>query len=56
MTISEKFLEKLVCPACKEKLTYEEKSNRLICNNCLLGYPVVDDIPVLLVKEAEKLK
>jgi len=56
MTISETLLEKLACPACKMKLQHEEKSNRLICNKCHLGYPIVDDIPVLLVNEAEKLK
>lgn len=56
MNIPEKLLEKLACPACKQKLRYQEKNNRLVCDNCLLAYPIVDEIPVLLVSEAEKIK
>jgi uncharacterized protein YbaR (Trm112 family) len=45
----------LVCPNCKGKLDYQEKDSRLICHACKLAYKIVDDIPVLLVDEADKL-
>ncbi len=55
MALPEKLLSKLVCPACRGKLNYQEKENRLICNECHLAYKIVDNIPILLVDEAEKL-
>jgi len=56
MTISDELLDKLACPACKNKLNYESDSNRLACKICLLAFPIIDEIPVLLVSEAEKTK
>ncbi len=52
--IDEKLLEILVCPACKTKVALQE--DRLVCQNpsCGLRYPIRDDIPVMLVEEAEK--
>jgi len=55
MALPETLLEKLVCPQCKGKLEYRESEDRLICNKCKLAYPVEDNIPVLLIDEAEKL-
>ncbi len=55
MALSEKLLAKLVCPNCKGNLEYREKENRLVCNTCRLAYKIVDNIPVLLPDEAEKL-
>ena len=50
----EKLLEILVCPACKTKVVRE--GDRLVCQNasCGLRYPIRDDIPVMLIDEAEK--
>jgi len=52
--IDEKLLDILVCPACKTKVVRE--GDRLVCQNpsCGLRYPIRDDIPVMLVEEAEK--
>lgn len=55
MGLSEKLLEKLVCPTCKGKLTFKEDENRLVCDKCKVAYRVEDNIPVLLADEAEKL-
>ena len=55
MALSEKLLEILVCPGCKEKLIYEEENERLICEKCKLAYRITNDVPVLLVDEAEKI-
>lgn len=48
-------MEKLVCPKCKGKLDYKEDDNRLICGVCQLAFRITDDIPVLLLDEAEKI-
>ena len=52
--IDERLLNVLVCPACKAKVALE--GDRLVCQNgsCGLRYPVRDDIPIMLIEEAEK--
>lgn len=54
--VKEELLKILVCPKCKGNLEYREKEEKLICHKCKLAYPVVDDIPVMLVEEAEKIE
>jgi uncharacterized protein YbaR (Trm112 family) len=46
-------LKILVCPACKGELLYDQGGSTLECVHCRLRYPVRDDIPVMLVEEAE---
>jgi uncharacterized protein YbaR (Trm112 family) len=53
MTLSKKLLELLVCPKCKGKLDYKDQDQNLICNSCRLKYKVEDNIPILLIEEAE---
>ncbi|MCX5671589.1 MAG: Trm112 family protein [Planctomycetota bacterium] len=52
--IDERLLEILVCPACRTKVRLE--GERLVCQNpaCGLRYPIRDDIPVMLIHEAQK--
>lgn len=52
--ISEKLLDILVCPACKGELVYDRDGERLICNACRLKYKIEDDIPIMIIEEAEK--
>ncbi len=54
MALSPDLLSILVCPACKGDLAYDEAALTLTCSACRLRYKVVDDIPVMLVDEAEK--
>jgi uncharacterized protein YbaR (Trm112 family) len=54
MSLSPDLLAILACPACKGELAYEESAQRLVCKVCRLRYRVVDDIPVMLIDEAEK--
>lgn len=54
MTIDDKLLDILACPKCKGELELIEKSESLVCNACKLKYPIRDDIPVMLIDEAEK--
>jgi uncharacterized protein YbaR (Trm112 family) len=53
MALSEKLLELLVCPKCKGELEYKKEENKLNCDSCRLSFRVDDDIPVLLIEEAE---
>lgn len=53
--LDKKLLDILACPKCKGELEYDKKRERLICRRCRLAYPVKDDIPVMLIDEAEKL-
>jgi uncharacterized protein YbaR (Trm112 family) len=55
MAISKELLDILACPKCKGDIHLNEASDGLICDNCKLKYPVKDDIPVMLVDEAEKV-
>ena len=54
MALSQDLLSILVCPACKGDLQYDATANTLTCGQCRLRYRIVDDIPVMLVDEAEK--
>ena len=55
MVLSEKLLEKLVCPECKDKLDYQQEQERLVCSSCGIYYRITNNVPVLLKDEAEKL-
>ena len=50
-----KLLEILVCPKTGGKLKYDKKRNELISLKANLAYPIRDEIPILLEKEAKKL-
>jgi len=41
----------LACPACKGDLLFEE--TRIICPACRKAYAIRDDIPVMLINEAQ---
>ena len=52
--LSKDLLDILVCPKCKGGLEYDKKKSRLSCGACRLRYRIEDDIPVMLMDEAEK--
>jgi len=54
MVLSPDLLSILACPACKGELIYDPTGQTLTCNRCRLRYKIEDDIPVMLVEEAEK--
>jgi len=54
MPLSPELLSILVCPACKGDLRYDAGAQTLTCDRDRLRFKVVDDIPVMLVEEAEK--
>jgi uncharacterized protein YbaR (Trm112 family) len=55
--VSQELLEILRCPACvreKDGLLKFERETWLVCQDCGRKYPVVDDIPVMLIDEGDK--
>lgn len=55
--ISKDLLEILRCPACvqeKEGLLKLHKDSWLVCQDCSRKYPIVEDIPVMLIDEGDK--
>ncbi len=49
--INKELLEILACPLCK--VSVELKQEKLVCTKCGRRYPIKDDIPIMLVDEAE---
>ena len=68
MTVQAKLLEVLVCPACKGpvvEVRWKDAPDAqpapdapllsLDCRQCRLRYPIVDEIPVLLIDQAQRI-
>ena len=54
MSLDPQLLEILVCPNDRGDLDYREDESVLVCTTCGYRYPIRDDIPVMLIDEAEK--
>jgi uncharacterized protein YbaR (Trm112 family) len=54
MALDAKLLEILACPNCHGEVDYKEPEQVIECRSCHYRYPVRDDIPVMLIEEAEK--
>ena len=54
MALDSKLLEILACPNCRGEVDYKEAEQIIECRQCHYRYPVRDDIPVMLIEEAEK--
>jgi uncharacterized protein YbaR (Trm112 family) len=55
MALSQDLLNILACPQCKGELRLNEGQTGLDCAVCKLRYPIKDDIPIMLIDEAEHL-
>ncbi len=51
--LDNELLEILACPKCKGDLEYKPEENQLVCPSCRLIYRIEDDIPIMLIDEAE---
>ncbi len=54
MNLDPDLLAIIVCPDCHGGLRPDDADQTLTCTGCGLVYPVVDDVPVLLVDEARR--
>ena len=54
--ISKDLLDILACPKCKGPVELTAKGDALVCKSCRLMYEIREDIPVMLIDEAQKLK
>lgn len=55
--VSQELLEILRCPSCvreKDGLLKLTRETWLVCQDCGRKYPIVDDIPVMLIDEGDK--
>jgi uncharacterized protein len=52
MSLDPKLLEVLACPVCKLHVNLLPDNGGLRCEGCRRVYPVVDDIPIMLIDEA----
>ena len=55
MAFDRQLLDILACPSCKGKLQFSAEQQELICRFDRLGFPVRENIPVLLETEAREL-
>lgn len=55
MSINKELLDILACPKCKGDIKLNESETGLICDKCKLLYHIKDDIPVMLIEEAEAI-
>jgi len=51
--MDEDLLKILACPICKDSVEHDKDSNAIVCPKCGRRYPIVDEIPVMLVDRAE---
>ena len=54
MPVAQELLKILVCPECKQPVKLTEDQDGLRCAVCHRVYPIIDDIPVMLVDKAKR--
>lgn len=53
--VESRLLDILVCPVCKGKLIYRPVESELICRFDRLGFPIRDEIPIMLESDARAI-
>ena len=51
----DKLLNILICPKTGSSLIYDKEKQELISKKAKLAYPVINNIPILIEKEARKI-
>lgn len=52
--VDKKLLDIMACPRCKGDI--ELKGMFILCRKCRLAYPVLEDVPDMLIKDAWPLE
>lgn len=55
MALDPRLTATLVCPLCKGAIVWDAEKSVLVCPRCKLAFEVKDNIPNMLVEEAQKL-
>ena len=55
MALNSKILDVIACPICKGKLHYDKSRQILICKFNRLSFPIKNDVPIMLVEEAQPI-
>ena len=55
MAIKQELLDILACPQCKGDIYLNSAQDGLICDACKLMYEIRDDIPIMLIDEAQPI-
>ena len=50
MSVNKELLEIMACPKCKGDLA--EENLFLVCQRCSLAYPILEDVPDMLIEDA----
>ncbi len=53
MSLTEEIVSILACPKCRGDLNPVAAGEGLLCKACNLVYPVRNDVPVLLIEDAQ---
>jgi uncharacterized protein len=54
MAVKENLMKILVCPECKGVI--KEMGKFLVCENCKLAFPILEDVPDMVVEDSWDLK
>ena len=54
--MEKRYLNILVCPNCKVRLTLDESANELICELDKLAFPIKNGIAVMLIDQARQIQ
>lgn len=55
MAVNPELLSILVCPKCRGKIHLNPTQDGIICDECRLVYEIRDDIPIMLIDQAQPL-
>ena len=55
MALDPRLTATLVCPLCKGAIAWDAEKSVLVCPRCKLAFEVKDNIPNMIVEEAQKL-
>ena len=56
MGVSTELMNLLACPKCKGTVELDSAVGAILCHQCNLSYPVRDNIPVMLIDEANDIE
>lgn len=54
--IKQELLDILACPKCKGPVELSADESGLVCRTCMLVYEIRDEIPIMLIDEANQLE